>query len=675
MGQIRDQQGASIRTATGLPETATLSILILGGGQPDPASSSWPSAAAGVPLELVHVAEPGAVARRLLELARSGRPPQLVLAGPTLPLSHVRKLLWEWRSVIGDLEVLLVGAPGFAARREEPCIQVVPSGLQPDLVALVAGGIAQRVAQGRSLRLELERERCEREVRSAEIRETESRFAAAFRCLPVPLALLTPDRGRVHEANDRLLQLLGRDVLGLVGYTFEESGCLLDPYAWRGLLERFALEERVRDQPLPLRCGSRILDTRVSMEPLGLPDSRLLLLIIDDQTERLALERQLRHSQKLEAVGQLAAGVAHDFNNLLTVIDGYTGLLLAREDLDGEVVDDVKKIGQASESASALTRKLLAFSRKQVLQPRPVQLNEHVLSLQDMLTRLIGEQVELRFELGPGAPTVLGDPSGIEQVILNLALNARDAMPAGGVVTIGTLVRELAAPMPRNADPAPPGRYLELSVSDTGTGMTEEVRARIFEPFFTTKEPGKGTGLGLSTVLAILRQHGGWIDVRSRLGEGTVVTAYFPVIETVAPSVQRVPVPSLPAVSGRKVLLVEDEESVRSYARIVLTRAGFQVTEAENGDTALELWKGTDGGFGLVVTDMIMPGSLSGGALALELRRGNPKVPILFISGYSAELSDHELVHESVFLAKPFSPGALLAKVQSCLQDPGGTGG
>ena len=661
--------GAPIdRSPTPEAVTGRVSLLFFGDvSTPFSAAIGQRVSAEGGTAELFHVATPEAVLARLESAARSGNAPQVVVGPGDPDRDGARRTLAGWRRVVGDLEWVRIGDPSSLGRREEPGQHALPDGTTPACAAAWVVEIARRVDQARRFRLDLERERCEREMRSAEIRETESQFAAAFRSLPVPLALVTPDRGRVVEANDRLLQMVGRDVLGMVGYTLEESGCLLESETWRRLLRRVSVEERVRDEPLGMRCGTRILETRVTMEPIGLPDSRLLLVIIDDQTERLALEGQLRHSQKLEAVGQLAAGVAHDFNNLLTVIDGYTGLLLARTELDEEVADDVRRIAQASESASALTRKLLAFSRKQVLQPRPVPLNEHVLSLQDMLTRLIGEQVELRFELGPGAPTVMGDPSGIEQVILNLALNARDAMPQGGVVTIGTKVREWSSLQPVG-EGIRPGPFLELSVADSGTGMTEEVRSRIFEPFFTTKEPGKGTGLGLSTVLAIIRQHGGWVDVRSRPGEGTLVAAYFPVVPQAVPEARKDPNRTAPVPAGLRVLLVEDEESVRSYARIVLTRAGFEVSEAENGDAALELWHRNNGAFGLVVTDMIMPGSLTGGALALALRRESPGVPILFISGYSAEVAGSDLVKESVFLAKPFSPGALLSKVHGCLE-------
>ena len=605
------------------------------------------------------------VASALEEHSRRGEPPGVVIA-PAIPAAVPDGLVEAWRARVGDLHALFLGGEAGAAEPMDG-MEFVPEDTAAEMVARLAVQMALRAALVREHRSATELQRCEGDIRTAEIHDSEARFAAAFRCVPMPLALLTQDRGRVLDANDLFLRLLGKDILGLVGRSLEESGCVADPVRWRHLLERLGALERLRDEPFPLRCGARILETRISAEPLGLEDAPCILLTVDDQTERVALENQLRHSQKLEAVGQLAAGVAHDFNNLLTVIDGYTGLLLLREDLPPSVREDVRKIAHASESASALTRKLLAFSRKQVLQPRPVRLNEHVLALQDMLTRLIGERVELRFELGPGAPTVLGDPSGLEQVILNLALNARDAMPSGGVVTIGTAIRSVGAAEPGRSREARPGRFLELSVSDTGNGMPDDVKARIFEPFFTTKEPGKGTGLGLSTVMAIVRQHGGWIEVRSQPGEGALFAAYFPLTESRDLPAGTPAAPLEPDGRPLTVLLVEDEESVRSFARIVLQRAGYRGFEAENGDAALELWRRSGGGFGLVLTDMIMPGTLSGGTLAAELRKEQPGLPILFMSGYSAELVGNDLVTEAVFLPKPFSPGALLAKVRSCV--------
>jgi signal transduction histidine kinase len=405
------------------------------------------------------------------------------------------------------------------------------------------------------------------------------------------------------------------------------------------------------------------------------PPADLLAQTIRLMAERRLLRRLLegtssgaaRHSQKLEAVGRVAAGVAHDFNNLLTVIDGYTGLLLQKPDLQPSAREDVRKIAHAAESAAALTRKLLAFSSRKPLQPRPVELNSQVLALQEMLTRLVGDGVEMRFELGPGNPTVNGDPAGIEQIILNFLLNARDAMPNGGVVKIRTAVHTISFGEMLSHSDARPGRFVELAVEDTGIGMDRATQGRIFEPFFSTKEPGKGTGLGLSTVKEIVKLHGGWVEVTSKPGEGSCFKAQFPLSETADSPVER---RSAAPASGQAVtvLLVEDEDTVRSLGRLILRRAGYQVIEAVNGDTALEIWKERCPEIGMVLTDMIMPGALGGRDLARELRKDRPDIPVLFTSGFSAEVVNGDLLAQELFLPKPYGPAALIEKVRECLE-------
>lgn len=408
------------------------------------------------------------------------------------------------------------------------------------------------------------------------------------------------------------------------------------------------------------------------------PGWAVLMQVVRQMANKRRLRRDLegsssgaaRHSQKLEAVGRLAAGVAHDFNNLLTVIDGYTGLLLQRQDLQPAVRDDVRKIAHAAESAGALTRKLLAFSSKQPLQPRPVELNSQVLALQEMMARLVGDAVEMRFELGPGDPTVNGDPGGIEQIILNFVLNARDAMPNGGVVTIRTAIHTILFADVLYHHEARPGRFVELAVEDTGIGMDQATQARIFEPFFSTKEPGKGTGLGLSTVREIVKLHGGWVEVSSRPGQGACFKAQFPLSEPDAGVSMARPRAAEPG-QAITVLLVEDEDTVRSLGRLILKRAGYHVIEAPNGDAALQIWKQRGQEVGMVLTDMIMPGALSGGSLARELRKDRPEVPILFTSGFSAEVVNGDLLAHEVFLPKPYGPGTLLEKVRECLERGG----
>jgi nitrogen-specific signal transduction histidine kinase len=391
-----------------------------------------------------------------------------------------------------------------------------------------------------------------------------------------------------------------------------------------------------------------------------------------DLTERRRLEDQLRQSQKMEAVGRLAGGVAHDFNNVLTVVKSFSDFLL--EDLDK--LDprraDVEEIAKAADRAAALTRKLLAFSRKQVMRPEPLDLNAVVTGMERMLERLIGEDVRVVTSLEPGLLAVEADPSSIEQAILNLAVNARDAMPDGGILTIRTKNETL-----EKADAAwaiRPGRYAMLSVSDTGHGMDVTTQARVFEPFFTTKPQGQGTGLGLAMVYGIVKQSGGHVWVESKPDEGTTFTVYLPQPSQVdagafraGPRAAGEPHPAH-ARGGETILLVDDEEAVRSSARRALERAGYDVIAASDGSDALRLFTEHDGGIHMVVTDVVMPG-LSGRELVGRLRIMRPKLRVLFVSGYTEEGVRRQGVLEpgAAYLEKPFTPEKLLRKVREVL--------
>ncbi|HEU5042170.1 MAG TPA: ATP-binding protein, partial [Gemmatimonadales bacterium] len=394
-----------------------------------------------------------------------------------------------------------------------------------------------------------------------------------------------------------------------------------------------------------------------------------LLAYLRDVTERKSLEDQLRQAQKMEAVGQLAGGIAHDFNNLLTAIQGNTELLLtALEPRDARRMD-VLEIARAAHRAATLTRQLLAFSRKQVLQPRIVSLNAVVSDLTTMLRRIIGEDVELRVDLDPALGRVLADAGQLEQVITNLAVNARDAMPHGGMLTLRT--RNLSADEVPAGDPeAPPllGELVALSVADNGTGMDERTQARLFEPFFTTKELGRGTGLGLATVYGIVRQSGGHIRVSTRLHEGTTFTVYLPRVEgqlELEPSEESEPAA---APGTGTVLVVEDEESVRVLARRVLTARGYHVLDAADAAEALTL---TDGGrrrIDLLVTDVVMPG-MGGPALAERLVAAQPGLRVLYISGYAEEAIQRQgsLPAGGALLEKPFTADQLASRVREAI--------
>jgi signal transduction histidine kinase len=379
-------------------------------------------------------------------------------------------------------------------------------------------------------------------------------------------------------------------------------------------------------------------------------------------------EAELRQSQKMDAIGRLAGGIAHDFNNLLTVINGHSALLRETPELgSGDAASSLDEIQKAGNQAAALTRQLLAFSRKQMLQARVVNLNRIIDELESMLGRLIGERIALTASLDPDLLNIAVDPGQITQVIVNLVVNARDAMPQGGRIVIGT---RNAAGFPPEAGAIGTGKpAVVLTVSDTGQGMSAQTRAQIFEPFFTTKREGKGTGLGLATVYGIVRQSGGWIDVGSEIGQGTTFTLYFPATEDAAELVDAAK--TLPPGAARRpatVLVVEDQPEVRELAVMALRRVGYEVFEATDGDEAAARFVPRASSLSLLLTVVVMPG-LNGRELAERLRAVNPGLPVVFMSGYTHEILDHqELVGPAAaFVAKPFTPAALVREVDKLL--------
>jgi two-component system cell cycle sensor histidine kinase/response regulator CckA len=390
--------------------------------------------------------------------------------------------------------------------------------------------------------------------------------------------------------------------------------------------------------------------------------------IARDITERKHLEEQLRQSQKMDAIGQLAGGVAHDFNNLLTAINGYSGLALQRIDDDHPLRGYLEEIKKAGDRAANLTRQLLAFGRKQILQPLPINLNDIVTDMNKMLRRLIGEDVQLTAKLDPALKKIKADPGQLEQVLVNLVVNARDAMPQGGNLTIETATVELGEEYAGSHLGVVPGVYVMLAVSDTGTGMDEAIQARIFDPFFTTKEKGKGTGLGLSTVYGIVKQSGGNLWVYSEPGHGTTFKVYLPQL-AIAPQETEVKVaePALP-VGSETILLVEDEDVVRGLAQKILEQSGYKVLAASRGEEAIRLGAECAEAIDLLLTDVVMP-ETSGKEVADRLRELLPGLRVVFMSGYTDEAIVHHGVLDSnvEFIQKPFTPNALVRKVREVL--------
>jgi PAS domain S-box-containing protein len=384
-----------------------------------------------------------------------------------------------------------------------------------------------------------------------------------------------------------------------------------------------------------------------------------------DITARKQLEEQLEQSQRLDVVGRLAGGIAHDFNNLMTAINGYTGFALERAgDHDPRLRSDLQEVQRAADRAASLTQQLLAFSRRQVLQPRPVDLGTVVGDVHDLLARLIGEDVELVTYADPFAKQVLADPGRLEQVLVNLAVNARDAMPGGGTLTIETRDVELGDESAIAGYGAPAGRYAALVVRDTGSGMDEETRALVFEPFFTTKEVGHGSGLGLSTVYGIVKQSGGWITIESAPEAGTEVTIYLPATDTTLraeeqPAAERSP-------GSETVLLVEDEEIVRTLVAEMLERQGYRVVDAPGPHEAMERFE--EMSCDLLLTDVVMP-RMNGRELARHLRERKPELTVVYTSGYTADrvLEQGSLEPGEHFLQKPFNEQALATAVREAL--------
>jgi two-component system, cell cycle sensor histidine kinase and response regulator CckA len=389
-----------------------------------------------------------------------------------------------------------------------------------------------------------------------------------------------------------------------------------------------------------------------------------------DVTDRKQLEEQFRQAQKMEAVGRLAGGIAHDFNNLLMVIQGYADLMTDRLPEGDALRRNAEQIQMAAQRATSLTRQLLAFSRKQMLAPKVLNIQSVVVDMEKILRRLIGEDVELQTSAAADLGLVKADRSQLEQVIMNLAVNARDAMPKGGRLTIETANVELDASFGETPAVVVPGKYVLLAVTDNGSGMDAETQAHIFEPFFTTKEKGKGTGLGLATVYGIVKQSGGYVWVYSEMGRGTAFKIYLPRIEEENPPAGRDQMPDAESVKrgSETVLLVEDEKGVRELAREYLEMTGYTVVLAEDGRTALELAAMHSGTIHLLMTDVVMPG-ISGRELADRVAKIRPGIKVLYMSGYT----DHAVVHhgilenDAVLLQKPFTLSTLAAKLREIL--------
>jgi PAS domain S-box-containing protein len=517
---------------------------------------------------------------------------------------------------------------------------------------------------------QLKSEMAIRELAQEALKTSEERLARAFNASPLPVAILRLHDHGCIQFNRAFLSATGCTSEELVERPLWETGVVLDLRSHFATVEKLKRGQSIREQScqLALKNGEQH-PALLWVEPFELATGPHLVAVVQDISEQTKLESHLRQSQKMEAIGHLAAGVAHDLNNLLTVVEGHTSLQLAKAKLDNDVAWSLRQVQGAGERAAALTRQLLAFSRKQVMQKKVVSLSNVVDNVTLMLKRLIPETIALSFDHAPDLPSVYADVCNLEQIVVNLVVNARDAMPGGGSITIRTEPVEIsAAEAARHAD-VQPGSFVRLSVTDTGEGISPEIVGKIFEPFFTTKEVGKGTGMGLATVLGIIQQHEGWIDVDTQVGRGTTFRIYLPTtnradIADIAPAS-----PVQHTVTNDMILLVEDDHDVRMLARCVLEDAGYRVLEAENGPTAIATWRAFEGRIDLLLTDMVMPGGLSGTGVAEHFRADRPDGKVLFSSGYNVELfgGDLSVRDDFEYLAKPYLAQQLLDAVARVL--------
>ena len=520
----------------------------------------------------------------------------------------------------------------------------------------------------RSLNTKLSADLAERVRIGAALEHSEARYRSLFERNKAGVFRSTAD-GRFLDCNDSFAELFG--------YTREELLALPAKVLYPGgTKERdekraeLAKSGQIKDMEMCYlhKDGSEVWVIQNVVRVKDGDGQEVTEGTLVDISERRNLEDKLRQAQKMEAVGQLAGGIAHDFNNLLTVIQGYSHLLMEHFKGDVEAHGQVQKIEEASEKAASLTRQLLAFSRKQVLQPKVINLNSLVENLSSLLHRLIGEHIELRTINAEDLGQVKADAAQIEQVMMNLVVNARDAMPDGGQLTVETANAELDDSYSADHPGVNPGPYVMLAVSDTGKGMTQETLARIFEPFFTTKEMGRGTGLGLSMVYGIVKQSGGHIWTYSEVGHGTTFKIYLP--RTAEPADGHVSLRSgATSIAGNEqILLVEDDEKLRELAHSILTSCGYAVIASSDTEHARLICEQSASRIQLLLTDVVMPG-ISGRALAQLLIAKNPKAKILYMSGYTENAIVHHGVLDSGthFIQKPFTPSMLAGKVREVL--------
>lgn len=519
---------------------------------------------------------------------------------------------------------------------------------------------------GAHIALAIERVRAEESLR-----KSESMFRLLFSHTPLPMWVFDTETLQFLQVNEAATKQYGFSEEEFRRMSVREIHPDGDSPSFATHVEEWKQDGRHHGHWQHKRKDGKCFEVDVISHKLEYGGRSVRLVVAQDVSERLLLEGQLRQAQKMEAVGRLAGGVAHDFNNLLMVIKGHTELLLNVLPPADHVTRKIAQIDRSADRAAALTRQLLAFSRMQVLQPRAMNLNSVVEEMSNLIPRLIGEDIELVVRRSADLGTIRADASQMEQIIMNLAVNSRDAMPKGGRFTIETSNVELDELYRASHPVVQPGKYVLLAVSDTGTGMDAETQAHIFEPFFTTKEQGKGTGLGLATVYGVVKQSGGFIWVYSEMGKGTAFKIYLPRVDEPAAPTPVVHIPSGLARGTETVLLAEDEQDVREVAREFLESAGYTVLEAAGGVAALEIAAAHSGAIDLLITDMVMPG-ISGQELARKMRALREGIRVIYMSGYSEHAAGEAAKCDAaaVVLTKPFSRTVLLRTVRDILPIP-----
>jgi PAS domain S-box-containing protein len=535
--------------------------------------------------------------------------------------------------------------------------------------------VDQRTKELQSANEQLKKEMAGRIQVQDFLRLSEERFSKAFQASPIPLAIQSLLNEKFVDANAGFLRLTGHSRDELVGQTARQLRIWHEPEDERAMLERLGQEMSVRDLPCRFRAKTgRVLEILLSVELIELDGQPFLLAIAQDITEQIKLENQLRQAQKLEAVGQLAAGVAHDFNNILAIVQGNASLLLAGTPPDSPNCRPLRNICVAADQAAKLVAQLLTFCRQQAVELRPMDLGDILAAAAAKLPRVLTPVMKVNAHAPPGLPQVNADAGMIESLLMNLALNARDAMPEGGQLSI-TAERVTFGPLESSSNPqGRTGEFVRLSVRDTGTGIPPEILPRIFEPFFTTKPVGLGAGLGLATVYGIVKQHHGWLEVQSQVNEGTTFHIFLPAWagdqpRQTSPSTD----PTQPASARETILVVDDEPDLRELVSQILEIDGYRVVLAGSGAEALEQWAKRRGNIHLLLTDIVMPDGMTGRKLADRLQREDPRLRVIYTSGYTAGQAAEELanVEERHFLPKPYRPNTLLRIVRECLDHPG----